>query len=324
MSTVERTCVLEKGPSGYGFHLHTEKGRPGQFVRLVEPDSSADKAGLRAGDRIIRVCGENVRELPHQQVVARIRASTEQLVLEVERAAEEPEVATNNNNTASDAQIPALLETPAVEKKDLRPRLCSMKKGLNGYGFNLHSDKTQPGQFVRAIDPDSPAEKAGLLPQDRIIEVNGVSMIGKLHSDVVSSIKAGGEETTLLVVDPETDLFFKECGVAPGREHLQGPLPEKIVNGSLEKNVNEDEQENEVTLSSPVYEPEVSTPTEDTPKDVQDSSPKRTLSTEASVDPLLDLNMSLAVAKERAHQKRSQKKAPPMDWNKRKEVFSSL
>lgn len=34
--------------------------------------------------------------------------------------------------------------------------------------------------------------------------------------------------------------------------------------------------------------------------------------------------MSLAAAKERAHQKRSQKKAPTMDWNKRKEVFSSL
>lgn len=80
----ERTCVLEKGPTGYGFHLHSEKNRPGQFVRLVEPDSAAEKSGLRAGDRLIRVCGDDVRELSHQQVVNKIRGATEKLILEVE------------------------------------------------------------------------------------------------------------------------------------------------------------------------------------------------------------------------------------------------
>lgn len=56
-------------------------------------------------------------------------------------------------------------------QKELRPRLCHMKKGPDGYGFNLHSDKSRPGQYVRAVDPGSPAEAAGLAPQDRIIEV---------------------------------------------------------------------------------------------------------------------------------------------------------
>lgn len=36
------------------------------------------------------------------------------------------------------------------------------------------------------------------------------------------------------------------------------------------------------------------------------------------------MGMSLAEAKERAHQKRAAKKAPPMDWRKRNELFSSL
>lgn len=56
-------------------------------------------------------------------------------------------------------------------QKELRPRLCHMKKGPDGYGFNLHSDKSRPGQYVRAVDAGSPAEAAGLAPQDRIIEV---------------------------------------------------------------------------------------------------------------------------------------------------------
>lgn len=47
-----------------------------------------------------------------------------------------------------------------------------MVKGQQGYGFNLHSDKKKRGQFVRAVDPDSPAESSGMRPGDRILEVN--------------------------------------------------------------------------------------------------------------------------------------------------------
>lgn len=47
-----------------------------------------------------------------------------------------------------------------------------MVKGQQGYGFNLHSDKKKRGQFVRAVDLDSPAEGSGMRPGDRILEVN--------------------------------------------------------------------------------------------------------------------------------------------------------
>lgn len=57
------------------------------------------------------------------------------------------------------------------ERDGPRPRLCHMKKGSGGYGFNLHSEKNKPGQFIRAVDDDSPAQRAGLRPQDKIIQV---------------------------------------------------------------------------------------------------------------------------------------------------------
>lgn len=70
-----RLCRLERGPDGYGFHLHSEKGKPGQFIRLVEAGSPAERSGLRAGDRLLEVDGENVERESHQQVVERIRAA---------------------------------------------------------------------------------------------------------------------------------------------------------------------------------------------------------------------------------------------------------
>ena len=49
-------------------------------------------------------------------------------------------------------------------------------------------------------------------------------MEGRQHGDVVSAIKAGGDETKLLVVDKETDEFFRKCKVIPSQEHLYGEL----------------------------------------------------------------------------------------------------
>lgn len=78
-----RLCTLEKGDNGYGFHLHGEKGKTGQFIRLVEPDSPAETSGLRAGDRLVFVNGEEVENESHQQVVSRIRATLGRLELVV-------------------------------------------------------------------------------------------------------------------------------------------------------------------------------------------------------------------------------------------------
>lgn len=58
-----------------------------------------------------------------------------------------------------------------VDLSRLAPRLCHMVRSENGYGFNLHSDRSRPGQYIRSLDPGSAADRAGLRPQDRLIEV---------------------------------------------------------------------------------------------------------------------------------------------------------
>ncbi|NXD67171.1 NHRF1 protein, partial [Eolophus roseicapillus] len=329
-----RLCRLERGPDGYGFHLHGEKGKPGQFIRLVEPGSPAERSGLRAGDRLLEVDGENVERESHQQVVERIRAAAGAVsLLVVDSAADEQlekrggavtEPPVSGGQAAPEPAEPAAREPSGGQREELRPRLCRMKKGPNGYGFNLHSDKTRPGQYVRAVDPDSPAEAAGLALQDRIIEVNGVCMEGKQHADVVAAIKASGDETRLLVVDALTDEFFKKCKVVPSEEHLTGRLElpgSRLLPAPSQENGAEP-RSGSVSESPSSPGPLAMSPnSSDThsKSDTQEGDKRHSAS-----GSLLDLDIPLAVAKERAHQKRTSKRAPQMDWSKKNELFSNL
>uniref|UniRef100_UPI003AAECE3D Na(+)/H(+) exchange regulatory cofactor NHE-RF1-like n=1 Tax=Centroberyx gerrardi TaxID=166262 RepID=UPI003AAECE3D len=382
-----RLCVLEKGDNGYGFHLHGEKGKTGQFIRLVEPDSPAETSGLRAGDRLVFVNGEDVETESHQQVVSRIRATAGRLELIVvdpdteqllkkhgmkclreyvtegvplpldegsdngderhapaeEREVEVEEVVVEEEEEKEDGTPRESTPVPDsngeihghVEKKlsmssekevctGLRPRLCVIRRGPNGYGFNLHSERARPGQYIRAVDDDSPAERAGLQSKDRIVQVNGVLVEGKTHSEVVAVIKAGGDEARLLVVDPDTDAFFKKCRVAPALDHITGPLPEPVINGDMEEKVNgrvakEAERDSKLSVSpSPSNassNTSLITPTTNTPPEEAE---------QVTADAIPALNLTLQQVKERAHQKRSNKRAPPMDWTKKNELFSNL
>ncbi|XP_029637372.1 Na(+)/H(+) exchange regulatory cofactor NHE-RF3 isoform X1 [Octopus sinensis] len=108
-------------------------------------------------------------------------------------------------------------------KLKLHPRLCHLIKwqDFNGYGFNLHAEKGKAGQFIGKVDEGSPAEAAFLYQGDRIIEVNGVNIGNENHQQVVQRIKAGGDETRLLVVDTETDIHFKAQKTV-----VRGEMPE--------------------------------------------------------------------------------------------------
>jgi len=78
-----RLCHIRKVPDfdGYGFNLHAERGKPGQFIGSVDDGSPAAAAGLRDGDRILEVNGTNVALENHQQVVERIKAVPDEVWL---------------------------------------------------------------------------------------------------------------------------------------------------------------------------------------------------------------------------------------------------
>lgn len=120
-------------------------------------------------------------------------------------------------------------------------RLCHIIKwdDFEGYGFNLHAEKGKPGQYIGKVDEGSPAEAAGLKEGDRIIEVNGVNIANENHKQVVQRIKAMPEETKLLVVDADSDNYYKAQNVViksthPNVVYQKTPMPQPnsgLMNG---------------------------------------------------------------------------------------------
>ncbi|XP_041839532.1 Na(+)/H(+) exchange regulatory cofactor NHE-RF2 [Melanotaenia boesemani] len=407
-----RLCFLIKEERGYGFHLHGERNKGGQFIRKVEPGSSADLAGLRPGDRVVEVNGENVESETHHQVVNRIRAvahrtrllvvdretdeylrshdlaCTEDLAIEMgtlyprpspkptpcaspisressplslepnhtqvfQYPAESPTGMTTQSKvkrssvTSSSATDTELQVEPSPEPKaELLPRLCHLVKGEHGYGFNLHSDKKKHGQFVRTVDPDSAAERAGIQAGDRVVEVNGVNSGGLRHSEVVALIRAGGEEVHLLVVDQETDELFQRLGIVPTSSHIKEVYVDDIPTESTPS----------PTTELPTTAPIINVTLTDSP--IKNVSPKsrtngssashssRSSTTQSEIsssemsfqvpeeddrhisDPFVDSGLRLsptaAEAKQKALASRNKKRAPPMDWSKKQELFSNF
>uniref|UniRef100_A0A3P8T1R0 Na(+)/H(+) exchange regulatory cofactor NHE-RF n=1 Tax=Amphiprion percula TaxID=161767 RepID=A0A3P8T1R0_AMPPE len=323
-----RLCFLTKGERGYGFHLHGERNRGGQFIRKVEPGSSADLAGLRPGDRVVEVNGENVENETHHQVTHRLfmaatfsESTHNTNNIHSQRCKE-------NMNTETDVKCTfswkssSLLYTlilqvePSPEPTgELLPRLCHLIKGENGYGFNLHSDKTKGGQFVRAVDPNSAAESAGIRAGDRVVEVNGASTEGLRHSEVVALIRTGGGEVRLLVVDPETDELFQRLGITPTAKSVPPtPSPTTELPAAEPPLINVTLTNSPISRSSPKPRTNGSS--------VPDEDERRV--SDPFMDSGLRLSPTAAEAKQKALASRNKKRAPSMDWSKKQEIFSNF
>ncbi len=111
-----------------------------------------------------------------------------------------------------------------------QPRLCHVKKwaDFTGYGFNLHADKGTSGHYIGNVDDESPADLAGLKKGDKIVEVNGVNVLDSTHADTVNEIKVNPNAVKLLVVDKETEDYYRNKGIdvtsdLPNVRRLENP-----------------------------------------------------------------------------------------------------
>ncbi len=154
----------------------------GMLVTEVRPGSPAEKAGLRTGDLITAVNGNDLDD--KDQYLGALRTSTvgEKITLAVRRGEESLRLeATPEAFTAKDAVAIA------------RERL----------GLEAGSAKGGPGLTVTAIVPGSPAARLGLRVGDRLLQIGGEKLdkpeaftravyLNRMHRAVLIMIERGG------------------------------------------------------------------------------------------------------------------------------------
>ena len=114
-----RECHVKKWPhfDGYGFNLHAEKNKPGQFIGNIDSGSPAEKGGLKEGDRIVEVNGVNVNQENHKQVVQRIKAVPhETKLLVVDKKCEEYH---KQNDIIVKSSLPYVLHLSSEQEEEV-------------------------------------------------------------------------------------------------------------------------------------------------------------------------------------------------------------
>ncbi|NXJ83597.1 NHRF3 protein, partial [Trogon melanurus] len=210
-----RECVMTKKPQmSYGFCLRIEKDTAGHLIRNVEKNSPAEEAGLKDGDRVVRVNGVFVDKEDHAQVVEMIRNSGNSIVLLVlddasyEKAEKEGvnlEELTRKVSTGQQQSLPPMGNGAITAVP--QPRFCYLVKEEKGYGFSLKTIG-QKGSFIVELLPQGAAAKAGVQNNDRLIEINGKNVENNTHEEVVEKVKEFENHVMFLLSNEETDQYY--------------------------------------------------------------------------------------------------------------------
>ncbi|KAK4881366.1 hypothetical protein RN001_004685 [Aquatica leii] len=205
----------------------------GIFISRVTEGGPAELAGLRVGDKVLKVNGVSVLDVSHYDAVEVLKASGTVLVLEISREVtrlvREPEVKSDLNVSTIKAppHIPSPLPPPLpineeiILHKILIP--TTLIRDARGLGFSIAGGKGSPpfkadndAVYVSRITEGGVAQKDGKLAiGDRVVSINGVDLTGATHDQAVAML-TGLERFVRLVVEREVPLPIDSPSPSPG------------------------------------------------------------------------------------------------------------
>ncbi|XP_028813475.1 membrane-associated guanylate kinase, WW and PDZ domain-containing protein 2 isoform X3 [Denticeps clupeoides] len=238
---VEVHLLREK--TGFGFRILggdeavqavSPEARDKIVIGAIIENSPAERDGrLRPGDELVSVDRMPVAGRPHRYVIDLMHAAARngQVTLTVRRRVQPlGELCRENGTAAAQHTSPRGQGCPV----NLPPTTDVLihRKESEGFGFVIISSLNRPENTTTITVPHkigriiegSPADRCGKLKVgDRIMAVNGQSIINMPHADIVKLIKDAGLTVTLHII-PEEDVNGPHSG--PNSEK-QSPMVQK-------------------------------------------------------------------------------------------------
>lgn len=103
---------------GYGFNLHAERNKVGQYVGKVDDGSPAALSGMKEHDRIVEVNGVNIGNENHKQVVERIKTNPNETQLLVVDRSTDSFYKERNIVIKGTLSTVLYLKTPTIEEEE--------------------------------------------------------------------------------------------------------------------------------------------------------------------------------------------------------------
>jgi S1-C subfamily serine protease len=173
-----------------------EEGGTGVMVREVTAGSPAAKAGLKSGDRVVKLGDEDVTDVERFLRAVAAKKPGDKLTLGVLRDGKEQKLTVTLGERAG-REGPAFPELPGLRRPaflgvQTQALTAELKERLNA--------NTDAGAVITEVVPNSPADRAGLKRDDVITAVDDRPV--KTPADLRDAVqKAGpGKEVTLQVV----------------------------------------------------------------------------------------------------------------------------
>uniref|UniRef100_A0A8C7RR68 Multiple PDZ domain crumbs cell polarity complex component n=1 Tax=Oncorhynchus mykiss TaxID=8022 RepID=A0A8C7RR68_ONCMY len=208
---------LTKNAQGLGItiagYVGDKNSEPsGIFVKSITKDSAVEQDGrIHVGDQIIAVDGNNIQGYTNQQAVEVLRHTSQTVHLKLIRRGFRPE-------DIPPAVVPSVLvvsPTPGgrdttLERTDvvdattqelkkkwqetLGPSkevvVAQVEKFSESSGLGISLDANSGHHYIRSVLLEGPVGRCGkLFSGDELLEVNGISLIGETHKEVVSILK---------------------------------------------------------------------------------------------------------------------------------------
>lgn len=187
-----REVVLAKDQSGkLGLAVqHIDKG---VFVSFVWKDSAAALGGLRFGDQILQIDGQNVAGWDNSKTLKALKKADAQRV------------------------------TFAVRDRPFARVVTVVKDHQNQIGFLFKKGA------VTAIVKDSSAARNGLLIHHHILEVNGQNVIGLKDEEILQILKQSERSVSLTIMPSFVfDHLLKHIGSSKIKKYMDHTIPAEL------------------------------------------------------------------------------------------------